>query len=171
MGTVQQRQFQNLGNNDGAQLSQNQGVISSAPWQPSNWVYRDNNNKTYAITGVMSLFGEQVGDPVCRAGITTGRQCGRILIVNYTQAIADDGKTVNLAGQVRTSACSLPGDSGGPFHQAGIGYGMNSAASFTTDAQGRPACYPSGDDRRFSTYSPLKRSVNAFDVTIRTNPQ
>lgn len=168
VGQVQQRQFRNLGNNDGAQLSQTQGLFPTVPWQPSNWMYRDNNTKTYAITSVAPLFSEQVGDYICRSGIKSGRQCGNIMTVNYNQTINTDEGTVQLAGQVRASFCSLPGDSGGPVYNSGRGHGMNSSARFRYDSQGRPACYPVGDANRWSTFSPLRRSIEAFNVVVRT---
>lgn len=51
-----------------------------------------------------------VGAPVCRSGATTGRRCGVVVDVDVT---ANYGAGP-IDGLVAISACSEPGDSGGP---------------------------------------------------------
>jgi hypothetical protein len=166
IGAVQQRDYTNLGNQDAAQLSQTQGALTALPWQRSNWIYRNESNRAWAITARAGLHSEQVGDPICRTGITTAEQCQEVTAVNITVQ-ATGGPLI--AGQVRTNVCALPGDSGGPFYNNRTGHGLTSTARFTTDGQGRRACYPKGDANRTSTFSPLRQAELDFGLTVNTS--
>lgn len=168
IGQVEARNFNSLGDNDALRMSQNDSPLPGIPWQPSNWIYATNNTKQYFIGAVKAKFGENVGDPLCRAGQTTGRICGSVLAVNIVVQISNGPR---LYGQNQANMCALPGDSGGPVYYSGFGHGMTSAASFTTDGQGQPACYPVGDSRRWMTYPPLAEAEKDLGVTVRrTSP-
>jgi hypothetical protein len=67
------------------------------------------------LTGVQN---PQVGDYVCLNGITTGSGCSYVSATNVT--VTYTGGTT-LAGMVRMDgACTLPGDSGGPWTMAWV---------------------------------------------------
>jgi len=165
IGQVEARNFNNLGDNDALRIGQNDSALPGLPWQPSNWIYATNNTKQYFIGAVKAKFGENVGDPLCRAGRTTGRICGSVLAVNTTV----NAGGISLAGQNRADMCALPGDSGGPVYYSGFGHGMTSTSNFTSDGQGQPACYPVGDSRRRMSYPPLAEAEKDLGVTVRRN--
>lgn len=175
IGAVEQRRFNNFGDLDAEQIAQNDVPgFTLLPWKPSNWIYADDEspagpNIKYAVTGVKAKFGEVNGEYLCRTGRTTGMLCGQVIGVNQTIIIGnEDGTETRLAGQNFTDICALPGDSGGPYFNVGIGYGMASAASFL-QTEGGPACFGSTTGQNFSSYSPQARAQEVLGVQVRTS--
>lgn len=68
-----------------------------------------------------------VGQPICRSGVTTGYQCGEVIAVNHTVQYGADYGGSEVTGFL-TSACSAPGDSGGPFVSGTMAVGVLSGA-------------------------------------------
>ncbi|WP_123788368.1 S1 family peptidase [Phytoactinopolyspora halophila] len=68
-----------------------------------------------------------VGQPVCRSGITSGYQCGEVLAVDHEVDYGVEYGSASVTGFL-TSACSAPGDSGGPFVSGTHAVGMLSGA-------------------------------------------
>jgi len=152
IGLVQRRQFS--GSLDG------EWVDGSGPaWSlSSNTVYYTDAIKNYRITKRAGRnYPENVGDPVCRAGITTGAKCGIIKTVNST-VIFRGGPT--LTNQRQASACALPGDSGGPILYAGAAFGVASGANMV----GPTTCASSP----LVSWSSLVTSENTLGFTVYT---
>lgn len=99
-----------------------------------------------------ALSDMPVGAEVTQVGQTTHRTIGRVLL---NSANVNVGGTM-LTDQVVTSACSIPGDSGGA---AFIGHrlvGTISAGNFVRDPDGTPRCNPNGPT------SVISKATNAF---------
>ncbi|WP_298229362.1 S1 family peptidase [Gryllotalpicola sp.] len=77
-----------------------------------------------------------VGAPVCRSGITSGWQCGTIMGVDHdelyaTGALDKHGNPVWVhLNTVVTTACALPGDSGGPIMMGEYAVGITSLSDW-----------------------------------------
>ncbi|NDL59985.1 S1 family peptidase [Phytoactinopolyspora mesophila] len=69
-----------------------------------------------------------VGQPVCRSGVTSGYQCGEVTAVDH---LVDYGEAHGHAAVTgfTTSACSSPGDSGGPYVSGTAAVGILSGAA------------------------------------------
>lgn len=68
----------------------------------------------------------QVGQLVCKSGMTTKKTCGKVLGLNQTVNFGD-GKQV--VGTIATDIPVGAGDSGGPLFYAGVGYGVLSGGN------------------------------------------
>lgn len=68
-----------------------------------------------------------VGQPVCRSGVTSGHQCGEILAVDQDVDYGEHYGNAVVTGFL-SSACSAPGDSGGPFLSGTAAVGVLSGA-------------------------------------------
>jgi hypothetical protein len=173
IGFVEQNGFVDNGDNDAEVISQADTTTPFAPWKPSNWLYvsgasqfSPDYNVTYSITAVKPKFGEVNGEYICATGITNNLQCDEVRAVNIPININDNGTIIHLTGQNKTGLCGLPGDSGGPLFNVGIGYGMHSASNFF-NTEGGPACYGQGTAERYTTYSPLAEAEADFGVVVR----
>lgn len=80
------------------------------------------NGTLQPITG---FAGAHVGQPVQRAGSTTGLRSGTVTALNVTVNYADGA----VHGLTRTTVCGEPGDSGGPFFATTTGLGVFSGGS------------------------------------------
>ncbi|WP_269476447.1 S1 family peptidase [Phytohabitans suffuscus] len=78
-----------------------------------------------SLLPVAGATSAPVGAAVCRLGSTTGWRCGTVQAKNVTVVYA--GGAVH--GLTRTSACSEPGDSGGPFLAGSQAQGITSGGS------------------------------------------
>jgi streptogrisin C len=83
-----------------------------------------------------------VGAPVCRSGSTTGWRCGAVIAVDVT-ANYDTGPVLGLT---MTSACSEPGDSGGPFVSGTLALGTLSGGSGDCGVAGGDTLYQPIDE-------------------------
>lgn len=98
-----------------------------------------------------------VGLNIRRSGSSTGVQRGFITALDVTVTYPD-GTTV--PGLIQTSACSAPGDSGGPLYDGGsIGLGMLSG--------GAGDCSNGGQ----TVFQPLSPVLNNFGLTLWDTPQ
>lgn len=98
-----------------------------------------------------------VGLNIRRSGSSTGVQRGFITALNVTVTYPD-GTTV--PGLIQTSACSAPGDSGGPLYDGGsIGLGMLSG--------GNGDCSNGGQ----TVFQPLSPVLTNFGLTLWDTPQ
>lgn len=84
------------------------GVVDVGPgWTPTSAV-ASAASSTVRVTGQATATP---GTDICRSGSTTGWHCGKVTAVDVTANYA----TGPVEGLTLTSACSEPGDSGGPF--------------------------------------------------------
>lgn len=98
-----------------------------------------------------------VGLNIRRSGSSTGVQRGFITALNVTVTYPGP---VTVPGLIQTSACSAPGDSGGPLYDGGsIGLGMLSG--------GNGDCSNGGQ----TVYQPLAPVLNNFGLTLWDTPQ
>jgi putative cell wall-binding protein len=67
------------------------------------------------------------GSPVCRSGRTSGWRCGTITATNQTDSVSGQSVT-----GFETSACALPGDSGGSAMVGNFAVGVLSGGNFTS---------------------------------------
>ena len=131
-------------------------AIEQLPAYPStNRVLWNDAGLLVSVTGVVGRgYSEAVGAPVCRTGITTENQCGVIQQLNVTVTYVS-GET--LHGLTKTSACSQPGDSGGPFMSGNVAYGITSGGTVG-------ACGSS----TYSLYYPAPRVEGDLGARINT---
>lgn len=92
---------------------------------------------------------------VTQRGDTTGRTIGRVEIVSGTVQIRDGSSIITLTDMVQTSACSLPGDSGGVAFIRDRVVGTISAGNFLQDPGQPPRCNP-------TPRSWISKSTNAY---------
>jgi putative cell wall-binding protein len=67
------------------------------------------------------------GSPVCRSGRTSGWRCGTITATNLTDSVSGQSVTA-----FETSACALPGDSGGSAMVGNFAVGVLSGGNFNS---------------------------------------
>ncbi|MGW4241860.1 S1 family peptidase [Nocardia sp. NPDC004722] len=92
------------------------------------------NNLIRAAGGTLPITGvgyPVVGEPVCKAGATTGFTCGVILSVDQPDPLRPPVRFTH-------TALSLPGDSGGALFSGTLAMGIVSRGGYTDD----PAQYP-----------------------------
>lgn len=125
--------------------------VTSSSWRQTPWVSSSRGNIT--VTGATPV---PVGSSVCRAGSTTGYECGTVQAVDQTINYGD-GNVVT--GLTRTSACAEPGDSGGSFVSGSQAQGMLSG--------GAGNCFLSlfGHETYFQ---PVGEALSAFGLTLMT---
>lgn len=121
LGQVENRRFG--GNVDGETVVYTEGLLG---WTTRRWVYAADNDRAQPIGTVEKRhFTAAVGDFICKGGRTTGRTCGNITQVGVPVTVGG----VSLTDQVVADLCARRGDSGGPVHIGGKGYGVVSGAS------------------------------------------
>ncbi|WP_460717404.1 S1 family peptidase [Nocardia heshunensis] len=92
------------------------------------------NNLIRGIDGTVPITGvgyPVVGEPVCKAGATTGFTCGVILSVDQPDPLRPPIRFTH-------TALSLPGDSGGALFSGSLAIGIVSRGGYTDD----PSQYP-----------------------------
>lgn len=72
------------------------------------------------------------GESVCRSGYRTGKECGTVLELNVTVNYGDG----NVTGLFSSTACSLPGDSGGPVYHGDAALGLHSGYNTSGPCRG-----------------------------------
>lgn len=88
----------------------------------------------------------QVGQTVCKSGMTTKKTCGKVLGLNQT---VNYGKDKQVVGTIATDIPIESGDSGGPLFYGGVGYGVLS-----------------GGNSQVSFYQPLRPVLTAYGATL-----
>jgi len=88
----------------------------------------------------------QVGQPVCKSGMTTKKTCGKVLGLNQT---VNFGEGKQVVGTIATDIPIGIGDSGGPLFYAGVGYGVLS-----------------GGNSQVSFFQPLRSVLTAYGATL-----
>ncbi|WP_233621587.1 S1 family peptidase [Amycolatopsis sp. WAC 04182] len=88
----------------------------------------------------------QVGQPVCKSGMTTKKTCGKVLGLNQT---VNYGKDKQVVGTIATDIPIESGDSGGPLFYGGVGYGVLS-----------------GGNSQVSFFQPLRPVLAAYGATL-----
>jgi len=96
------------------------------------------------IRGVSAAF---VGNTVCRSGATTGWRCGVIIDVDRGIEVGDA-----VVNSIISTACALPGDSGGPAIVGSRAVGVLSWG----DSPTQTACSPG---QEYSGFFPMVSSV------------
>lgn len=88
----------------------------------------------------------QVGQRVCKSGMTTKKTCGKVLGLNQT---VNYGKDKQVVGTIATDIPIESGDSGGPLFYSGVGYGVLS-----------------GGNSQVSFFQPLRSVLTAYGATL-----
>ncbi|MEV0306896.1 S1 family peptidase [Nonomuraea fuscirosea] len=120
--------------------SQARNAASDVQWhtRPSNVAHprfhASSTTATRTVTGRVVRSGQN-GDYVCHRGKATGYSCGTVSTISYrpTWDNACNGQTC-AATWIRVSGANLkcyPGDSGGPWFNAGRAYGIYKGQSST----------------------------------------
>lgn len=110
------------------------GVVDvGPPWVPTPQVAAAGST-TLRVTGPATAA---VGASVCRSGSTTGWRCGQVTAVDVTANYASGP----VLGLTLTTACSEPGDSGGPFVAGGAALGVLSGGSGDCASSGGSTLY------------------------------
>lgn len=82
----------------------------------------------------MNVANMYIGQGACRYGITTGYHCNQIsqLVANYSYIF--NGVLLGFGGMVgATPHTAAPGDSGGPWMNGAIAFGIHTADNGSTD--------------------------------------
>jgi len=156
LGPVRYRRFPDggTGDTDAAAVDQNPNL-----WKSTNYVYATESDRLRPIRSIKSATAEYVNEYLCKAGVTTGYTCGRILNTGVTVNMHDEqGNFVaTLTGQTFTSVCAEPGDSGSPVFYASTAYGLVSGGGV-----------PCGNANARMSYTPIQRVQSRLGVTVRT---
>ncbi|MFC0097855.1 proprotein convertase P-domain-containing protein [Micromonospora marina] len=104
------------------------------------------------VTGSTEPLVNQI---VCHSGVTTGWQCGRVTSVNQTINYASGP----IDGVSFTTACSLPGDSGGAWLAGTRAVGLHSG--------GYSSCSP-GNLPDQSLFQPVNEALRKWNLTLYT---
>ncbi|MBO8195734.1 S1 family peptidase [Streptomyces oryzae] len=124
-------------------------VATNAHWRPRPLVNGYGNGEV-PVTGSTEALE---GSSVCRSGSTSGWHCGTIqqrdATVTYPQG--------TVHGMARTTVCSEPGDSGGPFLSGSQAQGMTSG--------GTGDCTSGGT----TFFSPVNPALRAYGLTLVTD--
>ncbi|MFG2790121.1 alpha-lytic protease prodomain-containing protein [Streptomyces sp. NPDC048419] len=119
----------------------------------SNWTatpdYKGQGGKRASVAGSVQAL---VGASVCRSGSTSGWHCGTIQQLGAT--VQYEEGTVN--GLTKTSVCSEPGDSGGPF--------ISGAQAQGTTSGGSGDCTSGGT----TFFQPVNPILSDFGLTLKT---
>lgn len=102
-----------------------------------------------ALHPITAFGAPTVGRPIQRLGRTTGLRSGTITAVNVTVTFPEG----TLTGLARTSACTEPGDSGGPVFSADTGLGLL--------VGGSGSCTSGG----ISYFTPIQRTAATSGLT------
>lgn len=142
------------------------GVRTSYKYEPSDYAIIDYTNPDIAAFGTIMYDGadHQItssrwvndGESVKRVGTRSKDLVGAVLdpsvTVNY-----DDG--ANLENMIKTSLCSLGGDSGGPLFSGTTALGLLSGGTDET------VCNSNVSDRR-SYYQPVQAVLNTYHLSV-----
>ncbi|WP_326949069.1 S1 family peptidase [Amycolatopsis sp. NBC_01307] len=104
-----------------------------------------------------------VGGRICRSGITTHWQCGRVVALDQAVNYGDGNLVYGLT---HTDACAEPGDSGGSFVSrpaAGSGTKLVQAQGMTSGGSGD--CETGGD----TFFQPVREVLDRYGLTLETN--
>ncbi|GAA2480090.1 alpha-lytic protease prodomain-containing protein [Streptomyces longisporus] len=123
-------------------------VAVNSNWTATADVKGSGGRNTQVAGSVQGL----VGASVCRSGSTSGWHCGTIeqhnASVDYAQGTVD--------GLTRTTVCSEPGDSGGPFLSGAQAQGVTSGGSGDCTAGGT------------TFFQPVNPILSTFGLTLKT---
>lgn len=148
IGTLDQASFEFSGGSDAGLVDVTSSVVKPTP-TVGTW----GSALSQASTATGSSQGAQssgssipvhgktaaiAGAPICHSGARTGWQCGTVTSAAVQVQVSTRG-SVQEVDSVKTSACILPGDSGGSFISGNYAVGVASAGDFTPAA-------PSGAD-------------------------
>ncbi|MDB5971725.1 MAG: streptogrisin [Hydrocarboniphaga sp.] len=135
-------------------------VQVNSSWTPQPCV-GSVSDRSCSASGNVTILGSQeaaIGATVCRYGRTTGGpHCGTVQSKNVTVNYSS-GQTVT--GMTKASACSEPGDSGGPFIWDTQAQGVLSGGSTKT-------CADSDD---YSYFYPISSTLSQYNVSLIMGP-
>jgi hypothetical protein len=113
--------------------------------------------RPHAVEGVAAVEEPVQRQTVCHQGITTGEKCGVVLALNVASETSEH--------TVETSACSAPGDSGGPyFTRARTGLLMV-GMHVGRPARGAPGCGEANPRANFEPLLGLPR-VEEYSILV-----
>ncbi|MFF4506733.1 carbohydrate-binding protein [Streptomyces sp. NPDC001401] len=123
-------------------------VAVNSGWTATADVKGEGGRNTEVAGSVQAL----VGASVCRSGSTSGWHCGTIQQHNTSVDYAEG----TVGGLTRTTVCSEPGDSGGPFISGGQAQGVTSGGSGDCTSGGT------------TFYQPVNPILSTFGLTLKT---
>jgi hypothetical protein len=143
-------------------------------WGSTNTAAASNSTPSQGIENkggtvpVLAAAAAIKGAPVCHSGARTGWQCGTVTNVDVTVSVQGATVTQSVDG-IQTTACDLPGDSGGSFVSGEYAVGVTSAGNFTaksTSGAGYNDCSGSG-----YTYAyPMVAAVSGEESAAQSEP-
>jgi streptogrisin D len=137
-------------------------------WSTGNTAYNYLNNCVYIYSSdcrrITGGGGGSVGMAVQKSGITTGVTSGTLTRLNVSVNIADEnGNVTPLTNQFETTACVIPGDSGGPLYSGGLLLGISSSVG-GLDSSGNCTA------NTRSYFSTINASIQAVGFSARYTP-
>ncbi|WP_410656998.1 S1 family peptidase [Amycolatopsis sp. lyj-112] len=154
-GTIGKVAKSSFPTNDYGTVKVTQGDVSTPPRVDR---YEDGSDVRVDGTDVVG-----VGGRICRSGITTQWQCGRVEALDQT---VNYGNGNIVKGLTQTDACAEPGDSGGSFvsrPSSGSGTKLVQAQGMTSGGSGD--C----DEGGTTFFQPVREVLNRYDLTLETN--
>lgn len=121
-------------------------------------IYVSSRERAREVRSVSQWEGVRVGTKVCKAGIRTGKTCGKITDKHFSPGGID--YPTNAHRYVKTTYCSRKGDSGGAVFRGGTAFGVHSG--------GRRGRCSHPDD--FSVFAHIQYVQNALNVSVATVP-
>lgn len=119
-------------------------------------------------TSLVAVKGSSVapvGARVCKSGAATGWSCGNVLARNVTVRLwLSATRSVFVKGLTKTSACSVRGDSGGPWLWGSQAQGLTSGAVTYAGKCGSAVGRP-----QISYFQPIRPALSAYGLTLATS--
>lgn len=106
-----------------------------------NRIRYNESGSTRLITSRRFRSNQQIGDPMCKYGVTTGYDCGNVISRTFTPSwIANAQPTFMLAERTGVDMCS-PEDSGGPVFHTNAAWGTISGYAGSGSQAGKQVVY------------------------------
>ena len=136
---------------------------TTSQWESDN--FHISTTRTRDVTGYESRANMQ-GDYVCHFGVASGFSCGTVVSTNFDPSydvcgwwLGCDNRWVKVEGPTLKS-CG--GDSGGPWFNGRIAYGIQSG----TDTGGKNDCTAAGTE--FATFTAMNDVLRDLDLELAT---
>lgn len=124
-------------------------VGSAVTPKPRVTTWKGSGGAPTTFTDVWDVTPAVVGAPMCKSGATSGWTCGVVMSIDEEVRVDDNRFAVN---SIVTSACMLPGDSGGSALMGHSAIGIN---SWGTASRCGNSWTPTNQDGDYSGYSVL----------------
>jgi hypothetical protein len=139
------------------------GLIASAPWSAlAPWIWLSKAGSKTPVSAVGTYAGLPVGAEVCKSGVVTEVTCGEVLSKTYS---ANSATWVpNQMDFIRTTVCSIPGDSGAPVYT--VSRDNRTAQGIVSSGSAKPC----SDPEFSSTFGHIEFAEDALGVNVTTAP-